>query len=372
VAGKQQPDRLTADVPPDIERALEAMVVHHLRSEFRARGLLLPADVFERAAAGTMQRGESLFAEFVERWCGVRLQDGMNMSLRFQSAETRSHIGAALTFGAVSADLLAACPEGALARSARLCAIFNLGIGIVDSLCDEDAGVGITLLDLLEGDVLMACAETARARGWLRAALPDAYARNAALGFTADVIEVFFDELHSMWPDGQSADLRWLVGSQLAGALAAEHHSVCWQPDVAGRERSLATSRLTSVLPFQIIETLARGAITTDEWKTGTLLGEAFWRIDDLTDLCSDTRGGALNGVLLRAWGEGAEADGCYDPSSAIGGLLDSTLIATIAAEAADRLATASSTGHSGGASLGAVSEFLYFIQSYAGISPTE
>jgi hypothetical protein len=134
---------------------------------------------------------------------------------------------------------------------------------------------------------------------------------------------------------------------------------VCWLPEPDGREELLRSSRMTSVLPFQIIETLARGTLPIDEWKAGTLLGEAFWRIDDLTDLCDDARSGALNAVLLRASPED------YDPLGAVENLPRSPLVAAVAAEAAECLVEVSS---SQAGRRGAMAEFLYFIERYAGL----
>jgi hypothetical protein len=202
--------------------------------------------------------------------------------------------------------------------------------------------------------------------------LPAALAGVAAVAFAADLIEVFFQELHAVYPGQRSLDRRRCIGAQLAAALVAERDSVCWLPDMVERERSLHSSRLTSVLPLQIIETLACGSSTTDERSAGTLLGEALWRVDDLVDLCQDARCGALNSLLLRTLDDAPRSEKGHDPVRALERLLGSTDIAEVAAEAAECLVAGLGLGDSlQPAQRGStIPAFLYFIQSYAGVPP--
>lgn len=369
----QQSGRRTVQVPAHVERAVEESVVHHLRTELAACGLLLTTDALCQANAEAAQRGKALLAGLITRCYGVQPQGSAAVSFEFQSEESRVHIEAALAFGATTAIVLAPIKDGTkqdFGRIELLCAIFNLGIGLVDSLCDEDSGIGMTLLGFLDGDRLMACAEMPRQRGWLHSALPAALAGVAAVAFAADLIEVFFQELHAVYPGKHS--LRRGIGAQLAAALVAERDSVSWLPDRSERERSLQSSRLTSVLPLQIIESLARGSITTEEKSAGILLGEALWRVDDLVDLCQDARGGALNSLLLRALDDAPRSGNAHDPVTALERLLGSTDIAEAAAEAAQclvaglRLGDGVQPAERGGT----IPAFLYFIQSYAGVRP--
>jgi hypothetical protein len=371
----QQSGRRTVEVPADIERAVEESVVQHLQTQLAARGLLLTSDALLQANAEATRRGEALLAEFVGRCYGIQPRSDVAVSLQFQSEESRAHIHAALAFGAISAVLLTPVKSGTKQDSGRtelLCAIFNLGIGLVDGLCDEDAGIGMTLLDLLGGDKLMRCAEEPWHRGWLRMALPATPAKIAAVALAADLIECFFEELHAAYPGERSVDRRRNIGRQLAAALVAERDSIGWSPKIVEREQSLRSSRLTSVLPIQIIETLARGGIVVDERSAGTLLGEALWRIDDLVDLCQDARTGALNSVLLRAL-DGAQRSGeVYDPMAALKRLQGSTHIAEVAAEAAQCLSAGLQfrDGRWAAHARGAIPIFVHFIQTYAGVPP--
>lgn len=345
--------------------------MQHLWSELAACGLLLTADALCQAKAEAAQRGKALLAELITRCYGIQSQGSVAVSFQFQSEESRAHIQAALAFGATTAIVLAPVKDGTkedFGRIELLCAIFNLGIGLVDGLCDEDSGVGMTLLGFLDGDNLTECAEAPRHRGWLRTALPTALAGVAAVAFAADLIEVFFQELHAVYPGERSLGQRRGIGRQLAAALAAERDSVRWSPEMVERERSLHSSRLTSVLPLQIIETLACGSITTDERSPGTLLGEALWRVDDLVDVCQDARCGALNSLLLRA----LRSEKGHDSVTALERLLGSTDIALVAAEAAECLVAGLglADGLRPARRGGAIPAFLHFIQSYAGVPP--
>jgi hypothetical protein len=349
--------------------------VEHLRKALDAQDLLLGPDAFRRAESDVGERGEALLVDFVARWRGVQIAGGSDESLRFESPGMREHIQAALAFGAVTATVLAPGPRRTghgFAAVERLCAIFNLGIGVIDNLCDDDASFGLALLHPLNSDVLMRCSAEPRDRGWLRMAAPAALAANGAAAFAADLIEIFFEELHAAFPDEQSLQLRHNIGAQLAVALAAERDSVSWSLETTEHDRSCRSSRLTSVAPFQIIETIASGAAAADVRPTGVLLGEAMWRIDDLVDLIQDARSGALNSVLLRAFTEIATSGPDHDVEAAVRHVLAASIIAEIATEAADDLSVglASADPHEARDDRNAFAQFLYFVQSYAGLEP--
>jgi len=176
-----------------------------------------------------------------------------------------------------------------------------------------------------------------RERGWLRGTLTTALASDDTVAFTVEVIETFFETLHDVSPGDEWLDHRRTAGAQLERALEAELQTV-ERPERP--EELIGCSRLTSVLPFEIVETLVGGR--GEGTGAGTLLGEAMWRIDDLVDLAEDARTGALNGVLLS------------------GG--DVTAAVVAAADSLER-----GLELAGGERRG----FLYFIQRYAGIEPS-
>jgi hypothetical protein len=301
--------------------SIERRAAQTLEQELDARGLLLSAGELAAAEGEAADLGARLFGDVVRR-----CYPGQAVSVELGSGADAGRIGAALAFGAVTARLLGD-------RGADLvCAIFNLGIGLVDALCDRSPGTGAALLDLVAARDLPGAAEARRERGWLRSTAPPSLANDPTAAFTVEIVETFFDTLHETCPDDA---LRREVGAQLLAALAAERETVARS---APRERLIECSRLTSVLPFEIIETLAGG-----DGPAGTLLGEAMWRIDDLVDLGEDARTGALNALLLA---------GAAGPE-----------IARAAAEAAEKLAAGLRDSPRPAA-------FLQFVQRYAGIAP--
>jgi len=269
------------------------------------QGLLLEPAAAAAAAAAAEHEGAQLLRSALEHCYGA------GVALEFEGGETAARLGAALTFGSVTARVLA--PRAG--RDVELvCAIFNLGIGLVDSLCDERPELGLALLEL---DVLGA----REGRGWLSKSAPPALLADHTAAFAVEVIETFFELVHTD------------VSDQLERALTAERQSI----ERRGTDDELVeSSRLTSVLPFEIIAELAGG-----DSHAATRLGEALWRIDDLVDLEEDRRTGALNAVAL----------GSIDVEAA-------------AEEAAGKLAAALSETTTTDRAL-----FLFFVQRYAGLT---
>jgi hypothetical protein len=356
---------MVVDIPAPIQQAVSEAVARHLERELGDRRLLLAPDDLAAAESDVAEEGAQLLAAVMDR-CYSITRNEQPLQLAFESTRVAERIGAALVFGAKTARVLARDTKPADSVTV-LCAIFNLGIGLVDGLCDEDVEAGIALLELVETRDLLDAAEQPHDRGWLRATLPPALAQDDAAAFTADIIETFFQTLHEVYPNGAWVQYRRRVGTQLAAALEAERRSVIGSDRGHAPEELLRCSRLTSVLPFEIIETLARGEHATTAKTAATLLGEAMWRIDDLVDLCADARSGALNGLLLAATDDRADAD-----VDRLRRLLASGFIASAAAEAADDLLAAlqlAAGDRDAAPDDRAKRSFLYFVQRYAGVS---
>lgn len=366
------------EIPERIEQAIGDAVAHHLETELGDRGLLLAADRLVAAEAEAAQLGARLLTCVVHQCYPISRQGGEALALEFRSERDAARVDAALAFGAATATVLAPHqrdPERLAGSVELLCAMFNLGIGLVDGLCDADAETGGRLLELVQGRDLAGAAEERRARGWLRAELPPALAADPTVAFTVDIIEAFFETLHAVYQDDARLHLRRGVGAQLDAALEAERQSVDRPADLTSPEQLIECSRRTSVLPFQIIQTLALGDHAPTEPTAGTLLGEAMWRIDDLVDLCQDARCGALNSVLLAATQEPGRPDGERDLLAALECLLASTDLARAAAQAAESLLAGLQLA--GGGCTTAQDHppnlsFLHFIQRYAGIAPRQ
>jgi hypothetical protein len=323
-----------------IEQAVRDAVVHQIETELARHGLLLTADRLAMAEAEVARLGARLLTSVVD----ACYPGGEALVVEFESEGEAARIEAALAFGAVTAGVLILHPEQPVEL---LCAMFNLATGLVDGLCDGDAETGRRLLALLQRHRLAEAAEELRPRGWLRAGIPPALGADPSVAFTVELLETFFETVHAVYPDDELFSRA--LGAKLDAALEAERRSVEWSAATL-REQLIECSRRTSVLPFQIIQTLATGDHAPVESSAATLLGEAMWRIDDLVDLCQDARSGALNGVLLAAAG--------------LEDLLDSTDIAEAAGQAAESLLAGlrlAGGGHH--------DQFLCFIQRYAGIS---
>lgn len=350
------------DIPERLERAVDDAVTCRLVTELGDRGLLLKADDLVAAEADSTALGRQLLAGVLERCYPA----APGLTLEFERAGDAARIGAALAFGAVTSTVLASGVGGAgrpsdLRRS--LCATFNLGIGLVDGVCDGDALTGEVLLAHFRDAEVAGASGERQHRGWLRAGLPSSLAADHGVGFTVDIIEAFFDELHEEYPHGDGAQVRGIIGAQIARALEVEASSVAGPLTQLSRDRMMECSRGTSVLPFEIIETLTVGGWAATAPSAGTQLGEAMWRIDDLVDVCADARCGALNAVLVAACARGGHGHGYHVAD--VDGLLASSDIASAAARAADCLQ----------AGLRDVSRadrgaFLGFVHRYAGIAP--
>jgi hypothetical protein len=192
------------------------------------------------------------------------------------------------------------------------------------------------------------------------------------VAFAVDIIEAFFETLHAVYPTAECLPLRRGVAVQLTEALHAERVSVGSSSSYT-RERLLECSRLTSVLPFQIIEALVRPDHTGSLPTPGTLLGEAVWQIDDLVDLCQDARSGALNSLLIGVAPGPWHSDDDRTVLGALRHLLASTDLAEAAKQAAENLRVglqrASGCLLTEDRQLETLA-FLRFIQDYAGIPP--
>ena len=356
------------EVPEPLEDAIDNVVAHHLATHLGDRGLLLTHGDLAVAETETARLGQRLLTCVLQQ-CYPMLRSGEAAALEFDRESDVARIGAALAFGAVTSTVLASRPGGPERPAGSrelLCATFNLGIGLIDGLCDGDVQTGERLLHHIRAADLDGAAHGRRATGWLSAGLPHPMMTDPTVAFTVNVIEAFFHTLHDVYPDGHGAHVRRVVGRQLHLALESESQSVGWPRVPASRVRLIECSRATSVLPFEIIEMLATGGPASGTPSPGTLLGEAMWQIDDLVDLCDDARRGALNGVLLAVRDEEpAPTDRAeHYRLSDVERLLASPVIASTAVRAAENLDAGLQLTSAGR------NAFVYFVQQYAALPP--
>ncbi len=343
---------------------VEDSVRQELANRLAARGLLLPAATADSALTNAAGDGALLLHRLVAHLYSYWAGGGSALDMKFDGGQDTARVSLALAFGAVSARVLGSAERAghyAHGPVELLCAAFNLGIGLIDGLCDTAPQAGLQLLDTARAIGMPDAARNGLQRGQLRDRLPADLAADPTVAFTARVVEAFFDLLHVAHPGAARADIRDRVGEMLAAALEAEYQSVTWSTTPASRGHLIELSRRTSVLPFQVLEHLVTGTHEPPAPTAGTLLGEAMWRIDDLVDLTQDARLDALNGLLVAN----------RDPSAAVPSLeqvLASGAITTTAEQAAQYLDAGLAAADRGVEPTGRRA-FLAFVQRYAGIS---
>ena len=319
------------EIPENLRREIQAAITARLAAVMGDRGLLLPPDRLAAADRRARHDGEQLLTSVIHQCYPLSKFDTQAVFVEFDNERAASHVRSTLAFGAVTASLLTPDLCGPRTESIRLLGgIFNLGIGLIDSISDADVDQGSRLLELFHrGDVADA-ATRPRPRGWLRMTLPDDLESDPAVVFAVDIVEAFFDTIHATFPGEPWLPLRGRIGHQLAAALDAERWSIAPSRGNASSQQLARCSHDTSVLPFEIVGTLAghtAGAASN--------LGEAMWRIDDLVDLCDDARTGALNSLMLAA---------SANDSRALEDMLASGRIDRVATEAGDALGSGDGT----------------------------
>jgi hypothetical protein len=342
--------------------AVDDLVGRCLRRELQARDLLLSAAEVSSATRDAASLGTALFRELAAVTYDRGEMVAGRTSIEFGEGGTQPRVMLSLAFGATTARLLGAPPQLDL-----LCATFNLGIGLVDGLCDNDRSMGLELLDVLRAADLSGGCRQRRPRGWLTVELPRHLAANHAVAFTVRVIEVFFDLLHVGFPGGRCTAVRDRAGALVTDALEAESLSIVRPHHAATPKELIDASRRTSILPFVIMEHLARGGGARAAPSLAGSLGKAVWLIDDLVDLTRDVRADALNAVVVAATASEAP-DVTPDPRRVLERVLMSGILAPVAAQAAEYLDHGLRAAEPTDPYHGVL--FVSFVQAYAGIVP--
>lgn len=358
------------EIPQQLRVAIIELVNDSLRAELDSRGLLLTRAAAFSATEEAERLGAALLLRLIIHLFPRVQPDGRATAIEFDNPDVTKRIALALTFGAVTARLLTTPqpptdeshdPDASLDL---LCAMFNLGIGLVDGVCDGTPALGRQLLREIRASDVSAAARKGWTRDRMLSALPTHLASDPTVVFTARVIEGFFDLLHSRHPVGHADSLRHRIGALMEQALEAESQSVCRTAGLGDVDQMVEWSRRTSVLPFQVIEHLATGAPNLAPVTAGTLLGEAMWRIDDLVDLADDAASGSLNAVLLnmrRQWGTASTPD-------VLTKALTSGVIPLTAAHAVQLLDSGLAAASGSGTPGEERDVFVSFVQRYAGI----
>lgn len=361
-------------IPEQLRQVVDDLVSRSLWTELDARALLLTRTASASATTEAAQSGAALFRRVIAHCYEDNLQRDGVTDIEFDDDQAATRIEFALAFGSVTANLLTPPRQTDRGRPARpidlLCAVFNLGIGLVDGLCDGTPNLGLALLHVIQALDLSGAARERRPGHRLQSVLPTSLAADPTVAFTARIIEAFFDLLHSSYPDVEDRTLRHHMGALLQDALEAESQSVSRLVELVARDQLIECSRRTSVLPFQIIEHLATGDQALSSPTAGTLLGEAMWRIDDLVNLIEDASLGALNAVLLAVTEEPPPLL-ALDGAAALERVLGSDSIPLAAAQAAQYLEAGLKAAPGGTAASEDRRLFLSFVQRYAGVAPS-
>lgn len=192
--------------------------------------------------------------------------------------------------------------DAAAALAGTRCAVFNLGVTLFDVVCDH-------LPDLVAG--LCAVVDEARLRDLVEdPAAAERLAHDAAgldqpeLRLVAGVIAAFFTR--AMAEDERPVASPPELHELITRAYRAQMQSVSGA-DMSRREARLA-AREKSTLPFAVIGAIAAGcdAAAASSVPARPLvedIGVAFWLADDLCDAVVDFRRGALNALLVDAYG---------------------------------------------------------------------
>jgi hypothetical protein len=362
------------EIPEQLGQVIDDAVRRSLEAELGARGLLLTRAASDSATTHAVRLGAALFRRVLAHCYRVDPQDEDAIDVEVEDDQAATRFELALAFGSATASLLSPPRRSTRTSGADsvdlLCAVFNLGIGLVDGLCDGNAQLGLALLQVLRDVGLSSAAQNPWPDGRLLTALPAPLATDPTVAFTARLIEAFFDLLHANYPGENGSPLRDHIGARVEEALEAERLSVDRSVELAGREQLIECSRRTSVVPFEIIEHIATGGRALTSPSAGTLLGEAMWRIDDLVDLAEDAGHDALNGVLLTVQEEPGTASS-PDGTAALQRLLGSDVISRAAAQAAECLDAGLDAAPGATAANAYRSHFLSFVLRYAGIAPS-
>jgi hypothetical protein len=348
-------------VMDDLEIVIRESVIRCLSAELGERGLLLTADQIAAAQADAARDGARLWALVAHGRAPVTISDGTTLGFDVLRDANASRLDASLAFGAAVAALLTPDPPVRVAVE-TVCAIFNLGAGVVDGVCDRNPAAGVRLLEVAQAGIADAVSTRCRS-DWLQARIPRELSNDLLVGFTAAVVEALVDAVHAAYPQDDAARRR--AGRALEAALEVEYRSIGWSTMNVPLAQLTDWSRMTSVLPFQIIHVLVGGE-PIGEPSAATLLGEATWLIDDLVDLLQDARTGALNAVLLAAVGRAGLPNWPASRPEILETLVDSDDLADAAARAAECLASGLQLAGDGRER--SARSFVHFLQRYVGI----
>ena len=141
-------------IPERLRQVIDDAVSRSLWTELNVRGLLLTRAASALGTSEAARRGAALLRRMVAHCYQNGRQGGGVTDVAFDDAQTATRIELALAFGSVTANLLTSPRrtdrEQPVGSVELLCAVFNLGIGLVDGLCDGAPQLGLRLLRVIQ------------------------------------------------------------------------------------------------------------------------------------------------------------------------------------------------------------------------------
>jgi hypothetical protein len=188
------------------------------------------------------------------------------------------------------------------ASAAGTCGLFNFGISVFDLLHDAQPALRTTFASSFDGSMLARLHSDPESPQMLLDAAADVAEPEVRL--LLQIIAAVYADLHRMAGGNRNGALH-RVTSLLGKAYAAEMQST--SADALGLDDRLKIARAKSTLPFAIIGAigdLPGHASASDDCAGLTEdMATIFWLTDDLVDLVSDIRSGALNAIAASVAG---------------------------------------------------------------------
>jgi hypothetical protein len=188
--------------------------------------------------------------------------------------------------------------------AASLGGLFNLGISLMDTLCDSVPESSGALRKTLDADMLQRMTRDGpkEIRGIVDGIADD------DMRVVMKIVCGFFDRLPRS--NRQYSNRLVVMEKELLAAYSAELSSTDASRSSTGRcEEMVRISERKSMAPFRVISEVVRLHLPTrneSDWRdrirrAARYLGRIFWHVDDLVDVVNDCRWAAVNSVLARS-----------------------------------------------------------------------
>ncbi len=323
-----------------------------LIDELVRRELWLAAEEFDAARTERRRFGRRLRAELLAPALGPEDYEELRSASAFDSPDGRlfRRLSLMLAFGYdIGAGLASAddCEPRIGHQVGCLCALFNCGIALFDTLYDRLPELSLELSRALDVDSLRAamCDRTHIVEMTRQTAAIEALESRIVLR----VVVAFYERLWSTAACGLASPEWRGLDDLLAEAYLAEMISVVGEAAWGASEQGVQTvATAKAVLPFQVmaavvavcappaaVPVIGTAGEERELVNAAGRLGTVFSLVDDLMDLVHDTERGAVNAIALRV--SGGER---HEPPSLVRRLLEGFEIDEAVAELGANVST--------------------------------